>query len=278
MEVSMNNKGLTVIEIIITVAILGMVSLLFVSIFSNGHRFIVEAGTSSQELIDSQGDIEEIITEQGAGVARAIRLESSSDLTQIDVDGVEINDEEFVAFLPGVTSSLINATGVIVSKSTVIFSELNEIEVVTATVSPSDATNQDVEWTSSNESVVTVVSGILESQGYGNATVTVRTDDGGFTDTVSVEVSSSPLSSAAELTELRYGGTLVPGFDPDVLLYEVDVPGNSPPTTTAIALAPAVIISTVQAKNANGNNANSYSYVDVQAEDGTVVTYRILFK
>lgn len=274
----MNNKGLTVIEIIITVAILGMVSLLFVSIFSNGHRFIVEAGTSSQELIDSQGDIEEIITEQGAGVARAIRLESSSDLTQIDVDGVEINDEEFVAFLPGVTSSLINATGVIVSKSTVIFSELNEIEVVTATVSPSDATNQDVEWTSSNESVVTVVSGILESQGYGNATVTVRTDDGGFTDTVSVEVSSSPLSSAAELTELRYGGTLVPGFDPDVLLYEVDVPGNSPPTTTAIALAPAVIISTVQAKNANGNNANSYSYVDVQAEDGTVVTYRILFK
>jgi hypothetical protein len=66
-----------------------------------------------------------------------------------------------------------------------------------ATVSPSDATNKDVTWSSSDEDVVTVVDGTLTAVGAGSATVTVTTEDGEYTATCSVEVAS--LSDQGEI-------------------------------------------------------------------------------
>ena len=50
-----------------------------------------------------------------------------------------------------------------------------------ATISPSDASNQSVVWSSSNSSVATVSSsGVVYAAGGGSATITVRTVDGGY--------------------------------------------------------------------------------------------------
>lgn len=62
---------------------------------------------------------------------------------------------------------------------------------LTATVAPSDATNKNVTWSSSNISVATVdedgvVTGILQ----GTATITVTTEDGSFTDECEVTVTA----------------------------------------------------------------------------------------
>jgi Tol biopolymer transport system component len=55
-------------------------------------------------------------------------------------------------------------------------------EQLTATITPSNATNQNVTWTSSNGSAVTVSTGGLVSRTvYGTATITVTTADGNFT-------------------------------------------------------------------------------------------------
>jgi uncharacterized protein YjdB len=62
---------------------------------------------------------------------------------------------------------------------------------LTATVSPSTASNQNVTWSSSNTSVATVSNtGLVTAVAAGSATITVRTSDGGYTATCSVTVNA----------------------------------------------------------------------------------------
>lgn len=57
---------------------------------------------------------------------------------------------------------------------------------ITATVTPSNATNKGIVWTSSDETVATVNGGIVTGVGNGTAVITAKTVDGGFTATCSV--------------------------------------------------------------------------------------------
>ena len=61
--------------------------------------------------------------------------------------------------------------------------------VLNATVFPVDATDKNVTWETSNEEIATVSgTGYVTGVKAGNATITVRTKDGGFTDTCKVTV------------------------------------------------------------------------------------------
>ena len=82
-------------------------------------------------------------------------------------------------------------TGVSVSPTSASL-DVNETLQLVATVSPEDATNKDVTWSSNNTSVATVSStGIVTGIGEGTATITVTTDDGGYTATSSVTVTDN---------------------------------------------------------------------------------------
>ena len=68
-------------------------------------------------------------------------------------------------------------------------------ETLTAIVSPANATNQNVTWTSSNTEVATVnTNGVVTAISVGNATITVATEDGNFTATCVVEVVIRPVT------------------------------------------------------------------------------------
>ena len=82
-------------------------------------------------------------------------------------------------------------------------------QTLVATVSPSNADNQKVIWTSNNSSVATVTDGVVTAIKAGTATITVKTDDGGKTATCNVTVVAKeiPVTSvsldqtAVEITE-----------------------------------------------------------------------------
>lgn len=61
-----------------------------------------------------------------------------------------------------------------------------------ATVYPYEATKRGVVWRSSNESVVTVDSGAVTGVSKGKAVITVKTVDGGHTDSIKVTVKEPP--------------------------------------------------------------------------------------
>jgi formylglycine-generating enzyme required for sulfatase activity len=66
-------------------------------------------------------------------------------------------------------------------------------ETLTATITPSDATNQNVTWSSSDDRVVTVENtGLVTAVAAGTATITVTTVDGGKTAVCAVTITPPP--------------------------------------------------------------------------------------
>jgi len=100
-----------------------------------------------------------------------------------------------------VTVTSIKVTGVKLNKSsaTLLYGKTAKL---TATVSPSNAANKSVTWTSSNTSLVTVdSSGNLKAKSgkIGQATITVKTNDGGYTAKTNVTI--FPSGNAISFTE-----------------------------------------------------------------------------
>lgn len=107
------------------------------------------------------------------------------------------------------SSGGVAVTGVTVSPTSATTNPGKTVQL-TPTVAPSNATNKNVTWSSSNTSVATVnASGNVSAVAVGTATITVRTDDGGRTATSSITVvanraptavlNATPLSGAAPL-------------------------------------------------------------------------------
>jgi uncharacterized protein YjdB len=84
----------------------------------------------------------------------------------------------------------VSVAGVTVSPTTASIG-VGATTQLTATVSPSNATNKNVSWSSSDPAVATVdSSGLVAGVAEGSATITVTTEDGGFAATANVTVSS----------------------------------------------------------------------------------------
>ncbi len=66
--------------------------------------------------------------------------------------------------------------------------EKDETLPLTATIAPQNASNKVVKWSSSDPAVVTVVGGLVTALADGNATVSVITADGAFTDETKIRV------------------------------------------------------------------------------------------
>ncbi|MDI3536600.1 MAG: hypothetical protein PWP30_1082 [Eubacteriaceae bacterium] len=81
----------------------------------------------------------------------------------------------------------IAVTGVSLSPTEVTLSR-GTSQVLTATVSPANASNKAVTWSSSDRSVAVVENGIVTPKGNGSATITVTTADGNKTATCKVTV------------------------------------------------------------------------------------------
>jgi len=108
------------------------------------------------------------------------------------------------------TSSSVAVTSVSINKNALTL-DPGGSESLTATVSPDNATDKTVSWSSSNTSVVTVSGGKVQAVGEGTATITATA--GGKTATCSVSVSKKVIAVTSisldnTEVELENGGTL----------------------------------------------------------------------
>ena len=89
-----------------------------------------------------------------------------------------------------VQAKVIAVTGVSLNETSLTMTE-GDTYTLTATVSPNDATDKSVMWSSSNSTVVEVSStGVVIARSTGSATITVKTTDGGKTASCSVTVNA----------------------------------------------------------------------------------------
>lgn len=84
-------------------------------------------------------------------------------------------------------------TGVTLDKSTLSLT-VGETEKLTEKVSPDNATNKDVTWSTSDAGVAEVSGGNVTAKGVGTATITVTTADGNKTATCTVTVTAATVS------------------------------------------------------------------------------------
>ena len=98
-------------------------------------------------------------------------------------------------------------TGVRLDKTSLSFTGTGSCQILTATVSPSNATNNTLTWSSSNTSVATVFYGVVEAVGFGTATITAKSNNG---KTASCTVTVNPIavtSVSLNKTSLSFTGT-----------------------------------------------------------------------
>jgi len=95
------------------------------------------------------------------------------------------------SFIVNRQDNAVSVTGVALDKSTANVTVGKTVQL-TATVSPSNATSKGVTWASSDTSIATVdANGKVKGVKSGTATITVTTDDGGYTATCKVTVTNA---------------------------------------------------------------------------------------
>ena len=98
-----------------------------------------------------------------------------------------------------VSTPEVPVTGVSLSRTSLEM-EVGDAQMVYAHVEPTNATNQEVDWQSSNLDVATVEDGYIEAVGEGTATITVTTVDGNFEASLTVTVSDGGGSETVAVT------------------------------------------------------------------------------
>lgn len=100
-------------------------------------------------------------------------------------------------------------SGVVLNKDSLSL-KVGGTETLTATVSPENATNKRIKWTSTKENVATVKDGQVTAVGVGTTTIAAITDDDGKTATctVTVEADTAPaISLSSSAINVSIGGT-----------------------------------------------------------------------
>lgn len=143
--------------------------------------FEIQPSDAFDKRLKWSSDNEEVATVDDNGEVYAHKSGTAT-ITVTTYDGSVSNSCEIVVAKP--------VTGVSIEPAEVELTELGKTVQLTAKIQPEDATNKNVTWKSSNESVCMVSDkGELLTTGYGKTVVLATTEDGNYVGTCIVTVS-----------------------------------------------------------------------------------------
>jgi hypothetical protein len=180
--------------------------------------------------------------------------EGTAKITATTVDG------GFKAVCTVTVSPVVSLTAITVSPSTL---EIYTGGTGTLSVSftPTNATNQNITWSSSDETVATVAaSGLVSAVKKGSATITATSADGNHTSTCAVTVKDGSELSALAISS----GTLSPSFDAATVSYSTAIDSTSSTFSVTATTADPKASVTI-----NGNSAVSGTAFPISLSTGT---------
>ena len=138
-----------------------------------------------------------------------------------------------------VTPATVAVTGVTLDKTSASL-KVDETVTLTATVSPSDATEKTVTWSSSNSAVATVKDGVVTAVAVGTATITAKAGDKTATCTVTVTsatVAVTRLTLSTEYVSLNVNDivTIKANVYPDNATDKTVTWSSSNPTVASVS-------------------------------------------
>ena len=195
---------------------------------------LTKTGVTQYKITGTGGGTTSVTMDFGDGIEDTLNINVIS-----DVQSITLNKEELSLVLNRNISSQLSYT-----------------------ISPSDATNQNVSWSSSNPAVATVSDqGKVKAVGVGTAYITVKTDDGGYMDQCKVTVTAA--AKSIELDQTCLYKTLG-----DTFQLQAEVKPSNARNKNVTWTSSDIDVATV---DANGNvKAVGYGYAVITAktEDG----------
>ena len=129
---------------------------------------ILPETATNKEVVWTSSD--ESIATVEKGIVTALKVGVAT-ITATTTDGTDLSSSCEVTVMPTIAKS-------ITLDNTSVMLEINETVTLLATILPETATNKEVVWTSSDESVATVEKGVVTALKVGVATITATTTDG----------------------------------------------------------------------------------------------------
>ena len=121
------------------------------------------------------------------------------------------------------TTTTTSVTGVTLNSHTLTMNKIGGTQTLSYTITPSNATNQNVTWSTSVPTVASINNGIVTANANGSTVITIRTTDGGYTDTCTVTVND---------TSQTGGGGDSTLYVPDIASYGIRNDGTNSESTT----------------------------------------------
>jgi hypothetical protein len=98
---------------------------------------------------------------------------------------------------PVIYENAVAVEGITLDKTLITFTEKKQEFVLTATITPENASEKRILWKSSNEKVAKVSNGVVESVDYGTCVITATTYAGNFTTSCAVQFLKDEVDSRA---------------------------------------------------------------------------------
>ena len=167
---------------------------------TEGEEFTLEATITPDNAtikdVTWTSDNEEVATVSAEGIVKAIKAGTANITATSEDSGVNAKCEITVK------EKVISVTGIALNKTSLSLTEGEEFSLV-ATVTPDNATNKDITWTSDNEAVATAsAEGVVKALRAGTASITATTVDQGRSASCVVTVKEKTVVVTGEATNI----------------------------------------------------------------------------